>query len=331
MKVSSISSINDDRAFVEVRGICSGRVYLKIEALNLAGSVKLKAALGMIDALELEGGIGFDTRLIESSSGSLGVALAMVCAERGYHFTCVVDPNTSAHNRKMIAALGSEVVVVHEKDDNGGYLGSRIRYIEKTLAERTDTVWLNQYANPANPASHRNTTARSISETFPRIDQLFIGAGTTGTLMGCKSFFRRYRPETKIIAVDAIGSVTFGFPPSTRYIPGLGTSRRPEIFDPDGLDGVDRVGEADAILMCRWLARSHGLLVGGSTGTVLAGIHSRRNRIRSGDVVVAISPDLGERYLDTIYSDTWVRERFGEKPLSGDLMALSYNECEPAH
>ncbi|MDR7010040.1 2,3-diaminopropionate biosynthesis protein SbnA [Paraburkholderia strydomiana] len=330
MKNRNVSVINNDRAFVEIHGLCAATVNLKIEALNLAGSVKLKAAVGMIDALEIEGRIGRNTRLIESSSGSLGVALAMVCAERGYRFTCVIDPNTSEQNRKTIDAMGAEIVIVRERDVNGGFLGSRIEYIHRRLATDADTIWLNQYANPANPASHHDSTARSISEAFSAIDYLFIGAGTTGTLMGCKSFFRTHRPQTRIIAIDSVGSVTFGFPPSPRHIPGLGTSRRPEIFDPEGLDAMDRVKEEDAVTLCRWLARSHGLLAGGSTGSVLAGIHLWKDRIRPDDVVVAISPDLGERYLDTIYSDAWVAQRFGATPISADLSSLSKREREPA-
>ncbi|MEM5346093.1 2,3-diaminopropionate biosynthesis protein SbnA [Paraburkholderia azotifigens] len=322
MKIRNVSAINNDRAFVEIQGLCPATVHVKIEAFNLAGSVKIKAAVGMIDTLEREERIAPNTRLIESSSGSLGVALAMVCAERGYRFTCVIDPNTSEQNRKTIEAMGAELVVVRQRDENGGFLGTRIQYIRQRVADDRNTIWVNQYANRANPAAHYASTARSISETFGHVDYLFIGAGTTGTLMGCKSFFRRYRPETMIIAIDSIGSVTFGFPPSTRYIPGLGTSRRPEIFDPEGLDAMERVHEADAVTMCRWLARSHGLLLGGSTGSVLAGIHSWRDRICAEDVVVAISPDLGERYLDTIYSDAWVAKRFGEKPVSGDLSFL---------
>ena len=328
--IESISSLNNDLAFLEVRGLIQGKLFLKIEALNPAGSIKLKAAVGMIGALEREGRIERGARLIESSSGNLGVALAAVCAERGYAFTCVIDPNTSEQNRKTIEALGSKVVVVRERDANGGYLGSRIRYIEDVIANDPGTVWLNQYANLANPTAHHDTTARSIAENFDRIDYLFIGAGTTGTLMGCKSFFRAHRPDTRIIAVDSIGSVTFGYPPSPRFIPGLGTSRRPEIFDPEGLFALERVEEGDAVRLCRWLARSHGLLAGGSTGTVLAGLRAWSDRISQDAVVVAISPDLGERYLDTIYSDDWVREKFGEGPLAGDLQALQTAALESA-
>lgn len=323
-----VSDLNTETSYIEVHGLCPGRVFLKIEALNPAGSIKIKAAKALVSALEREGRIGPKTRLIESSSGNLGVALSMICAQKGIPFTCVVDPNTSEQNQKTIAAMGAEVIVVRTPDENGGYLGTRIAYIKSRVIREADTIWLNQYANPANPRVHEETTARSISEYFERIDHLFVGAGTTGTLMGCKSFFAQHRPETKVIAVDSVGSVTFGFPASKRYIPGLGTSLRPEIFDPHGLYALERVKENDAILMCRWLARTHGLLAGGSTGTVLAGLHAWRDQIAPGSVTIAISPDLGDRYLDMIYSDDWVMERFGASALLGDLTELSTKEKE---
>jgi 2,3-diaminopropionate biosynthesis protein SbnA len=325
---TSITDLGRETSFIEVHGLCSGRVFLKIEALNPAGSIKMKAARGMISALEREGRIGPNTRLIESSSGNLGVALAMICAQKGIPFTCVIDPNTSEQNRKVIAALGAEVVVVRNVDENGGFLASRIAYIKERIVRETHMIWVNQYANPANPGAHESTTAREISESFERLDYLFIGAGTTGTLMGCRDFFSRHRPETQIVPVDSIGSVTFGFPPSKRYIPGLGTSRRPEIFCPKGLSSLELVAESDTTLMCRWLARTHGLLAGGSTGTVLAGLYARRGMIGPNDVAVAISPDLGERYLDTIYSDDWVLQRFGERPLTAELRHLAQPEAE---
>lgn len=318
--MASISNIVNDDNFVKIRGLNLNRFYVKLEGLNPAGSVKLKAAVGMINDLEQKDRINANTVLIESSSGSLGVALSMVCAERGYKFTCVVDPNTSIHNIKLMQVLGATVVVVDKRDENGGFLGTRIAYINEQIAQDSKYCWLNQYANPENPRSHTTTTARSIANAFPHIDYLFIGAGTTGTLMGCVQYFREARPETKIVAVDSIGSVTFGLPPSKRYIPGLGTSRRPEIYSPEGIHAFEMIPEADAVAMCRYLARTNGLLAGGSTGTVVAGVHAWRDRLPADALVVAISPDLGERYLDTVYDDSWVIERFGRMPLASNAL-----------
>jgi cysteine synthase A len=312
--VDAISSITNDSNFVRIRALGLSQLYAKIEGLNPAGSIKIKTALGMIASLEARGQIRSDTVLIESSSGSLGVALSMICAERGYKFTCVVDPNASDQNVKMMKALGANIIVVTERDINGGFLGTRIALIKHLVATDARFLWLNQYANPDNPRAHFRTTARSIFERFDRIDYLFIGAGTTGTLMGCVDFFRQHSPRTKIVAVDSIGSVTFGFEPSPRFIPGLGTSRRPEVYTPEGIHEFAMVAEVDTVAMCRYLAYTNGFLAGGSTGTVLAAVHQWRDQIPTDATVVAISPDLGERYLDTVYDDDWVTKCFGYVP-----------------
>lgn len=309
--IKRISDVVNDDNFIQLQALGIAGLHLKLEGLNPAGSIKMKAAVGMINDLEAAGRINANTRLIESSSGSLGVAVSMVCAERGYRFTCVVDPNTAPHNIKLMKTLGADVFMVDQRDENGGFLGTRIAYIQALVASDARYLWLNQYANPENPGAHARTTARAIANAFERVDYLFVGAGTTGTLMGCAQYFSQHRPETKIVAVDSVGSVTFGLPAGKRHIPGLGTSRRPEIFARAGMFAFEMIDECDTVAMCRFLAHSSGLLAGGSTGTVLAAVHKWRRRMPADAVVVAISPDLGERYLDTLYDDTWVQTRFG--------------------
>ena len=316
-----ISQLLHDSAFLRLREL-GDNLYIKLESLNPAGSIKLKTAIGLVDDLQARGLIGKDTILIESSSGNLGVALSMICAERGLRFTCVVDPNSSLHNVKAMRSYGAHVVMVDHVDTNGGYLGSRIGYIRDLLVRDARYVWLNQYENPANPRIHAATTATSVANAFPRLDYFFIGAGTTGTLMGCLQYFRKNRPETRIVAVDTLGSVTFGTPAGKRYIPGLGTSQRPPIFDPQGVYALELVPEAQTVAMCRYLARHHGLLAGGSTGTVLAAAYAWRDRLPPGSVAVALSPDWGERYLETIYDDEWVEPRFGVDVIGGELESI---------
>lgn len=310
-----IKQLINENNYVQIDQLCSAKVQLKIEGLNPAGSIKLKTAHAIISDLENRGLVTPRTRLIESSSGNLGVALAMVCATKGYQFVCVIDPNTSAPNRKLIQALGAQVIVVDQRDENGGFLYSRIRLIEQMVAQNPDYIWLNQYQNPNNPLAHYNSTAQAIAEKFGHVDYLFVGAGTTGTLMGCKRYFAEHHPRTKVIAVDSVGSVTFGLPGGTRHIPGLGTSRRPEIYESSDIHAFLSVPEVRTVQVCRWLAQRHGLLFGGSTGTVLAGVQEWAPQIRPDDVVVAISPDMGERYLETLYSDDWVSQRLGPDAL----------------
>jgi cysteine synthase A len=318
----TISDIVHDRTFLKVSGL-GPDFLLKLESLNPAGSIKLKTAAGLVDDLQRRGLLSPDTILIESSSGNLGVALAMLCAERGIAFTCVVDPNTSNHNIRMMRSYGATVIRVDTPYANGGYLGTRIALIRDRVASDPRYVWLNQYENDANPRVHARTTARSISREVGHVDYLFVGAGTTGTLMGCVRHFRRHHPTTRIIAVDSVGSVTFDTPAGRRFIPGLGTSQRPPIFRIEGIHALEMVPESRTVAMCRVLARTKGLLVGGSTATVIAAVHAWRERIESGAVVVALSPDWGERYLDTLYDDQWVEQRFGAGILNMTLDDLS--------
>ncbi|MDP9616455.1 2,3-diaminopropionate biosynthesis protein SbnA [Streptomyces demainii] len=298
--------------FVELIGFEPGfRTHLKLEGLNPAGSIKLKTARGLLDSAERAGLAGADTRLIESTSGNLGIALASLCAIKGYDITLVTDPNANPRSVRYMKALGADVVIVRERDDNGGYLRTRIDYIRRRLARDPSLHWLNQYANPANARAHSEGTAQEILRGFGTPDWLFVGVGTSGTLTGCVEHFRQARALTKIVAVDTEGSVTFGGAAGVRRIPGLGTSRRPEIFQDSGDFRKMLVPEPETIRTCRRVARDHGLLVGGSTGTVLAAVRAARDLIPAGSRVLAISPDMGDRYLDTVYDDEWVISRYG--------------------
>jgi 2,3-diaminopropionate biosynthesis protein SbnA len=302
-----------DRVFYKLNNFLSLKadLFLKIEGFNPAGSIKIKPAIRMLEALEEKGEISPDsTHIIESSSGNLGVAVSLACSIKGYRFTCISDPNISSRNEQYIKLFGANLIIVKNPDKNGGFLNSRIDLIKRWLKEDKNLFWLNQYANCENKNAHYLSTAPSIFESFSEVDFLFIGAGTTGTLMGCAEYIRDKKLKTKVIAVDTFGSVTFDLPSSKRYIPGLGTSRKPELVDKSLIDDILVVQEEDTIKMCRYLLREKTFLIGGSTGTVLAGIKAYAHKLDAAKTIVAISPDLGESYLDTIYDDRWVSERF---------------------
>lgn len=292
---------------------------VKIEGLNPAGSVKNVPARAMVEAAEAAGLLREGATLIESTSGNLGIALAAVCAAKGIRLVLVTDPNANSRSVRHMRALGAEVVVVTERDRSGGFLQTRIDYIARRTAADPHLLWLNQYANPANPGAHRSVTAAQITEHFGAPDWLFVAAGSTGTLMGCVEHFGSIAAPTRIVGVDTAGSVTFGGPPRRRWIPGVGASRRPELFVDDHRFEKCVVAEAESIRQCRRAARRYGLLVGGSTGAVLAAVEAMRDRVAAGSRVVAISPDLGDRYLDTVYDDDWVRSRFGSDVLDDVL------------
>jgi cysteine synthase A len=240
----------------------------------------------------------------------------MVTAEKDYDFLCVTDSRGNLANRQLMEALGSRVHVVTEPDPLGGYLGARLAYVRNLCAHDPRYVWLNQYENPNNWRAHYRRTAPAIARRFPGLDVLFVGAGTTGTLMGCARWFKEHRPEVRIVAIDAMGSVTFASRSGARMIPGLGTGVRPGMLDESLVDEVLWVEEPDTVRACHRMA-GRGFLFGGSTGTVVSGAMEWLTHYSTRDwVAVTISPDLGERYLDTVYSRTWVEHVYGEDVLA---------------
>jgi cysteine synthase len=195
----------------------------------------------------------------------------MIAASKGYGFLCVTDPRCNLQTRLLMEALGAEVHVVTEVADPArGLLGARMDHVRARCAADPRYVWLNQYENQHNWQAHHRQTAPAIDRQFPQLDVLFVGAGTTGTLMGCARWFREHRPSVRIVAVDPAGSVSFGGPASPRMIPGLGMAVRPPLLDESYVDEVVVEEEVDTVRACHRLAR-RGFLFGGSTGTVVSG------------------------------------------------------------
>jgi cysteine synthase A len=312
---------NENQLYVDLKSIFGQSLFLKCEGFNFAGSIKLVPAAEMVAAAERDGILTPRSILVESSSGNLGVALSMIAASKGYPFLCVTDTRCNFSARQLMEAFGSQVHVVREPDPEGGLLGARIAYVRALCASDDRYVWLNQYANPANWLAHYRRTAPAIARQFPELDVLFVGAGTAGTLMGCARYFRRWQRPVRIVAVDTVGSVIFGGTPGRRMIPGLGSSVRPLLLDEGFVDDVVRVEEAKTIRACHRLAR-HGFLFGGSTGTVVSGAVDWLSRHdEPGLTAVAIAPDLGERYLDTIYHTNWLRDLYGDDALDSAELA----------
>lgn len=286
-----------------------GNLFLKIEGLNIATSIKIKTALSLMNQLEREGVSPSKNKIIESSSGNLGIALSIVCKSRGYRFTCVTDPNTSPYSERLMKIYDANILKVTQKDKQGGYLETRISLIEEMTKKDKSLIWTNQYSSTANPLIHYEETAKEILSQFKKVDYLFIGAGTTGTLVGCAKHVKELSPQTLVFAVDSEGSVTFGGQPLPRFIPGLGTSKRPPICDTKNIDEIIIIKESDAVQMCHLMLDKYGLFLGGSTGSVLQAVKEQKN-ISKDACVVAISPDFGEKYIDTVYNPTWVKEKF---------------------
>jgi 2,3-diaminopropionate biosynthesis protein SbnA len=309
--------LNDD-AFVPLPGFLgASKVFLKLEWFHTSGSIKIKPAMAMLESCERSGRLKPGGQVIESSSGYLGVALATLCRRKGYDFTCVLDSHASPANVRHIKSLGAKVIVCEQPDANGGFLGARIEIIRRFLAQNPEAVWTNQYDNDANPEAHYRWTAPAVLRNRPDVRSLFVGCGTTGTAIGCTRFMHDHAPQVKVVPVDTVGSVTFGFPPGPRFVPGMGTSRRPELIERNTVPPPILVQERDAVRMCRFVAWTYGLLIGGSSGSVLAGLKAYAKTRDPGEEVVVIAADSGERYLETVYDDAWVKAHFpGLLPLS---------------
>ncbi|MDN5380983.1 MULTISPECIES: 2,3-diaminopropionate biosynthesis protein SbnA [Streptomyces] len=321
--ISTPQAFNQDDLYVDLEEIVGRRIFLKCEGFNFAGSIKLKAAAEMVEAAEREGRLHSDSILVESSSGNLGVALSVIAASKGYSFVCVTDSRCNLPTRLLMEALGSRIHIVTEPAPEGGLLAARLNHVRALCASDDRYVWLNQYTNPKNQMAHFRTTAPAIARRFPDLDVLFVGAGTTGTLMGCARYFRGWHRPVHIVAIDSEGSVTFGDTPGRRMIPGLGTGVRPPLLDESYVDEVILVSEADTIRTCHRMAR-RGFVFGGSTGTVVSGASrwlARHAGHHRPPTAVAISPDLGERYLETIYQSTWVRDLYGDDALDPETAA----------
>jgi len=319
--ISTPQGFNEEELYVDLEPTFGRSLFLKCEGFNFAGSIKLKAASEMIEAAERDGILTPGSVLVESSSGNLGVALSMIAASKGYGFLCVTDSRCNLSTRRLMQAFGSRVHIITEPDPIGGLLGARINYVRSLCTSDDRYVWLNQYSNPQNWKAHYRSTAPAIARQFPQLDVLFVGAGTCGTLMGCARYFREWHRRIRVVAVETVGSVTFGGPPGRRMIPGLGTSVRPPMLDESYVDEVVRVEEADTIRACHRLAAT-GFLFGGSTGTVVSGALDWLTQHDAHDLTaVAIAPDFGERYLDTVYQANWVTDLYGEDVLGSDELA----------
>ncbi|ASR38305.1 2,3-diaminopropionate biosynthesis protein SbnA [Prauserella marina] len=282
-------------------------VIAKLELMNPGGSMKDRTARYIVETGLAEGSIKPGDRLIESSSGNFGIALAMAARVHGLRFTCVVDPKTTTANLLLLRKLGADVELVTEEDAAGGYLTSRIRRVGELVAAHPEAIWVNQYANDRNWLAYYHGTGAELANQLVRPPgYLFAAVSTTGSILGCARRLRERFPELKVIAVDAVGSVLFGGTPGRRDIPGIGSSRVPELCCPAEIDDVVRVDDAEAAEACGKLLATEGIFAGGSTGSVVAAIARKLPSLPRPCRVLAIFPDRGDRYLDLVYDDEWL-------------------------
>jgi cysteine synthase A len=273
-------------------------VVAKLESFNPLGSVKDRIGVSMIDAAEREGRIGRDSVIVEPTSGNTGIALAFVCAARGYRAVLTMPETVSTERRQILKALGAELVLTPGSEGMPG----AIRKAEEIVAGDRKAFMPQQFRNPANPAIHRETTAEEIwRDTEGKVDIFVAGVGTGGTLTGVAEVIKQRRPEFRVVAVEpATSPVLSGGKPGPNRIQGIGAGFIPEVLRVDLIDEVVRVTDAAAGETARRLAKEEGIFAGISSGAATwAALEVARRPDSAGKLIVVVLPDTGERYLST--------------------------------
>jgi cysteine synthase A len=293
------SQVIGETPMVAVHGIAAdvgADILAKLEYLNPGGSVKDRIGVAMLDAAEAEGRIERGkTLIVEPTSGNTGIALAMVCAARGYELVLTLPEGMSRERTKLLRAYGAEV---HETPSLGG-MGEAIDLARKFVRERNGFM-PQQFSNPANPEVHRRTTAEEIwRDTGGEIDAFVCGVGTGGTITGVGRMLKERRQEALVIGVEPTGSpVLSGGAAGPHKIQGIGAGFVPEVLDRSVIDEVLQVGDEDALACSRAAAHKDGLLVGISAGAAFcASLRVAGRPEMEGKRIVTIAPDGGERYM----------------------------------
>jgi cysteine synthase A len=274
------------------------QILAKLESFNPGGSVKDRIGLSMIEAAEGQGLIGPGTVIIEPTSGNTGIALALVCASRGYRLILTMPETMSVERRILLRGYGAELVLT----PGGEGMKGAIRKAEELAATIEGAFIPQQFRNPANPQVHRTTTAEEIwQDTGGQLDIFVGGVGTGGTITGVGQVLKPRRPTLRLVAVEPAASpVLSGGMAGPHKIQGIGAGFVPEVLDIDIIDQIIQVGEEDAFATARLLAKKEGLLVGISAGAAAyAALSLSRLEENRGKVIVVVLPDIGERYLST--------------------------------
>ena len=282
----------------KVTGGAVAEVAAKLESFNPLGSVKDRVGVAMIVDAEQKGLIKADTMLVEPTSGNTGIALAFVCAARGYSITLIMPDSVSLERRKLLAILGAQLILTPGAEGIPG----AIRTAEEMVKQNSNYLMLDQFRNEANTAIHRVTTAEEIwRDTDGKVDMVVAGVGTGGTLTGIAEALKPRKPGFKAVAVEPDSSpVLSGGKPGPNKIQGIGAGFVPAVLKIDLLDEIIKVTAEDAGLMARRLAREEGILAGISSGAaVRAALQVAQRPQNKGKLIVVILPDTGERYLST--------------------------------
>ena len=302
MKIANdVTELIGNTPLVRLRRLTAGAVAdvaAKLEFFNPAHSVKDRIGASMMDAAERAGRIGPDTIILEPTSGNTGIALAMVCAARGYRCALIMPDTMSKERRMLLRAYGAELILTPGAE---GMVGA-IRKAEEMAASDERYFIPQQFNNPANPEVHRRTTAEEIwRDTDGQVDMLVAGVGTGGTITGVGEMLKTRKPSFQVIAVEPDASpVLSGGQKGPHVIQGIGAGFIPQVLNTQIFDEIIRVKNEDALETARRMAKEEGLLVGISSGAATwAALQVARRSENAGKLIVVIIPSFGERYLST--------------------------------
>ncbi|MCE1163775.1 MAG: cysteine synthase family protein [Bacteroidetes bacterium] len=293
----------------------SATVLAKIEFSNPGGSVKDRVGLAMIEDSEKSGLLKPGATIVEATSGNTGIGLALTGRVKGYRVILVMTDKIGAEKRNYLKALGAEVVIVPKEaaPDSPDYYRNRAKSIADSIP---GGINLNQYANMSNPEAHYRTTGPEIwKDTEGKITHFVCGVGTAGTITGVSKYLKEKNPNIHITGVDPVGSNfklykdTGNIAETTMHqIEGLGTDIIPPITDFTYVDEIVSVKDSDSISMCRKLSYEEGIFCGASSGTACYAALEKAKTLGSGDIVVFLVCDTGERYLSKYHNDNWLKE-----------------------
>lgn len=282
-------------------------LFAKLEYVNPIGSIKDRSAYWILKRAAERDEICEETTVIESSSGNFANALAAFTHLIGLRFIPVIDPNISGTYESFLRRICPTVVKVEERDDTGGFLKTRLAMVKHLCATIPNAYWTNQYGNPDALEAHYELTAGEICADFDSLDYVFIAVSTAGTIAGVSRRLKEHFPKIRVIAVDSEGSVIFGSAPHKRHIPGIGSSIVPPLVAEAMIDDVVLISERETVEACQELLMTHGLFVGGSSGTAYAAVKRLAPKMTESKrpTVLFLCADRGTPYLDTVYDPAW--------------------------
>jgi cystathionine beta-synthase len=329
----SVLGLIGNTPLVEVRRLDTGpcRLFLKLENQNPGGSIKDRVALAMIEAAERDGRIAKGGLLVEATAGNTGLGLALVAAQKGYRLLIVVPDKMSQEKIFHLKAMGAEVVLTRS-DVTKGHAEYYQDMAARIAGETPDAFYVNQFANPANPRAHEESTGPEIWEQMEhKVDAVVAGVGTGGTITGLSRYFARVSSHTEMVAADPVGSIvahyvktgTVSKDVGSWLVEGIGEDFIPPVADLSRVKKAYSIPDAEAFNVCRDLLRQEGIFAGSSSGTLIAAALRYCREQKSEKRVVSLVCDSGNKYLSKVYNDYWMIDQgFIQRERHGDLRDL---------